>query len=525
MKSKKYIKVLLIFVFISLFLKIDYRFIEEVACCGDDHDYYMHAETIALDRDLDYENQFEGIEKVRFLFNEKKAPKGFIGSGLLAAPFLFLGDSFDQILKLSLGEEYKPIFNFKILFYSFSAIFYLFLSIYFTSKTLSILNYRHNFYHLLLFYFGSGVTYYAFERYSMSHIYEIFSVSFILYLSAKYYLDSDKKIYPILIPIFILVAILVRWVNYFALFLPIIIKIFSDKEDSKKIIFEKYFLLSTGVSFLIFCYLSVGVYGVLTFDPQFVYQNTSEVSSFLGELQNPTSFIAEKLMFFMYILFSQEFGIFWFSPIIFAGLIISFKNLFTNMSKLSFIVPLMYLQVFAIVVIWNSTASSYGFRYLFSLVPLSIILMYQYHQKNTILFRYAIYFSLFAAMSLLFFETTELTSLRENVNVFGSLERFSQPQYLTGYIKSFINFQGYLKIFTTSFLGASIFKIIILVTGIQNLNETLLRYNLPVANQDFQNYLIDLQQVQLSSFVVSNIFISLIVIFIVRSEKKQEVIS
>jgi hypothetical protein len=185
----------------------------------------------------------------------------------------------------------------------------------------------------------------------------------------------------------------------------------------------------------------------------------------------------------------------------------------------------MYLQVFAIVVIWNSTASSYGFRYLFSLVPLSIILMYDYHQKNTLLFRYAIYFSLFAAMSLLFFETTELTSLRENVNVFGSLERFSQPQYLTGYIKSFTNFQGYLKIFTTSFLGASIFKIILLLTGIQNLNEILLRYNLPVANQDFQNYLIDLQEVQLSSFVVSNIFITFIVIFIVRSEKKQEVIS
>ena len=523
MKSKKYINALLIFVFLSLFLKIDYRFIQEIGCCGDDHDYYMHAETIALDRDLDYENQFDGVEKVRFLFNGKKAPKGFIGSGLLAAPFLFLGESFNQVFKLILGEEYKPIYNFKILFYSFSAIFYLFLSIYFTSKTLSTLNYRHNFYHLLLFYFGSGATYYAFERYSMSHIYEIFSVSVILYLSAKYYFDSEKKIYPILIPIFILVALLVRWVNYFAFFLPVVIKIFSEKEGSKKIIFEKYFLLSSGVSLLIFCYLSIGVYGVLTFDPQFVYQNTYEVSGFLNELQNPILFVREKIMFFIYILFSQEFGIFWFSPIIFAGLIISFKNFFMDVSKLSLIIPLMYLQVFAIVVVWNSTASSYGYRYLFSLVPVSVILMYDYHQKNKILFNYVFYFSIFAAISLLFFETTELTSLRENVNVFGSLERFSQPEYLTGYIKSFTNIQGYLKIFTTSFLGASIFKVILFFTGIPNLNEILLRYNLPVANQDFQDYLIDLKEIHFASFIVSNIFIVLIVIFIIRFKRREEV--
>ena len=71
MKIKK-IPFLVIFIFISLtFLKIDYRFADGIFCCGDDHDYYMHAEPIAIARDLDYSNPFIGIDKVRYKNAEK----------------------------------------------------------------------------------------------------------------------------------------------------------------------------------------------------------------------------------------------------------------------------------------------------------------------------------------------------------------------------------------------------------------------------------------------------------------------
>ena len=90
MKTKK--KYLIIFCFTVLFLfflKIDFRFENSVNCCGDDHDYYIHSETIALDRDLDYTNQLKGNEDKRFNVNGKIAPTGFIGTGILAAPFTF----------------------------------------------------------------------------------------------------------------------------------------------------------------------------------------------------------------------------------------------------------------------------------------------------------------------------------------------------------------------------------------------------------------------------------------------------
>ena len=38
----------LVFIFL-LYLKIDFRLIENITCCGDDFDYYTHAQTIAVD--------------------------------------------------------------------------------------------------------------------------------------------------------------------------------------------------------------------------------------------------------------------------------------------------------------------------------------------------------------------------------------------------------------------------------------------------------------------------------------------
>ena len=97
-----------------VFLKIDYRFIESFTCCQDDHDYFMHAETIALDFDLDYTNQLAGYEEKRFSSNGKIAPKGFIGTGIFSSIFLYVGNLFE------INDLKDNIFNYKILFYSLS---------------------------------------------------------------------------------------------------------------------------------------------------------------------------------------------------------------------------------------------------------------------------------------------------------------------------------------------------------------------------------------------------------------------
>ena len=121
-------KIFLFFIFIVslLMLKTDYRFVENIVCCGDDHDYYMHAETIALDFDLDYSNQLEGYENLRFKFNNQIAPIGFIGTGILSSPFLFIGSLVENIYtKNSINDKI-----YLILKYSFIHSFFLFFQCY-----------------------------------------------------------------------------------------------------------------------------------------------------------------------------------------------------------------------------------------------------------------------------------------------------------------------------------------------------------------------------------------------------------
>ena len=86
MLKNRFIQILILATLILLFLKIDFRFQDSVYCCGDDHDYYMHAETIAVDFDLDYTNQMEGIETRRFYNEGKFAPTGLLFR-IYASPF------------------------------------------------------------------------------------------------------------------------------------------------------------------------------------------------------------------------------------------------------------------------------------------------------------------------------------------------------------------------------------------------------------------------------------------------------
>ena len=212
-------------------MKIDYRFIETFTCCQDDHDYLIHAETIALDFDLDYSNQLKGFEEMRFNNDGKIAPKGFIGSGLLASPFLFVGNIFENIFGGGKNNT-TTIFNFKILFYSLSAVVYFFVGINLLTKVAYELKIKIHPLSSLLIISGTGLVYYAFERYSMTHVYEFFTSALIIYLSHKYF-STNLNYYALLIPITMFLSLSVRWVNYFVVLLPFILySLFKSRKNS-----------------------------------------------------------------------------------------------------------------------------------------------------------------------------------------------------------------------------------------------------------------------------------------------------
>ena len=110
-------------------------------------------------------------------------------------------------------------------------------------------------------------------------------------------------------------------------------------------------------------------------------------------------------------------------------------------------------------------------------------------------------------LGILFFETSEATALQESINSFGNLEPYSQPNYLFGLASSLFSFSSYLIIFTTSYLGAIVFKLLLIIFSIDNLNLFLGRLGLPIENQDFQNLLIELTDISLDKFIFTLLFI------------------
>ena len=89
-KSSKfgYFNLIIFLIFLSILFKVDYRYINELNCCGDDFDYYSHALTIAVDKDFDYSNQLTPND-ASFFMDEKIAPLGFLALACFPHHFYF----------------------------------------------------------------------------------------------------------------------------------------------------------------------------------------------------------------------------------------------------------------------------------------------------------------------------------------------------------------------------------------------------------------------------------------------------
>ncbi len=506
-----------------VFFKIDFRFEEGIYCCGDDYDYYAHAETIAQDFDFDYSNQLKGYEERRFNLNGKIAPKGFVGSGILSSPFLLIGNSIDTLLQNYQEDKYISFMNYKLLIYSFASVSYMFLTIYLLQKCLSFMKIKTSLLEIFLIYAASGVAYFAFERFSMSHIYETFSITLIIFYSFKYYLEKNQNFYAFLIPITILISLLVRLVNYYSLIIPFLISYILKKKFDKGLYFNPYFIFSTLICIAIYSFISKSIYGIVTINPQTMYGlSGGMLQSYFGN-ESIVTFLSENIKNSFLILFGKEFGIFWFSPIIFFGL---FSSFFIN-KKINILVIVIFLlpfiQSFGAVLLWKSAASSYGFRYLYSLVPLSIIYFFTNHKlSNFNFFRKAlIIFSIFSLFSILFFETTELTQLStvEQMNSFGREIKYVEPNYLLGYLGSIFQIESYFKIFVTSFLGVAIFKFTFLFFDLDSFINLLNKLKLPTQNEDFMNYLYEIQLVSFNKILFIVVYFLLLAFFIIRKDR------
>jgi len=480
---KKFKIILFLTVIFLFFLRIDYRFQNEITCCSDDYSYWSHAETIALDFDFNYKNQPPGSGNLRFEKNNKIVPIGFVGSGILLSPFMYIG----KVLSNNL-QDLNQLMNFKIFIYSLGNVVYFFSAYFLIQKSLLLIGQRVNNYFLLLTYFGSGLVYFAFERYSMTHVPEVFINSLIIYISLKFYTEQNtSQIYTIMLPILLGLGLLIRMSNYYILLIPLLISL-KYRNYNKTLLKNKFFLLSAILTFAVYVYILINLYGEFIVDPREIYNSNLKILNSKTEL-SIFSFILSYLKTVLIVYFSFEFGLLWVSPILFISIYVFF-NFILKKNFADAIFLIIFAQNLFIVHIWQSTASSYGFRYIYSLIPLCYVFALPLITKNKITNYYLIYFSIFSCLATMFFETTQNVQLSNDLiqNSFGKMTRYSQPKFVIGVFESIVNFESYLIIFTTSFVGVIIFKLLFFILGKDDVYMILKSINLPVENNDFIEY-------------------------------------
>ena len=344
---------------------------------------------------------------------------------------------------------------------------------------------------VLLLLSGSGVAYFALERFSMTHVYEVFVNALIIYLSTTAFKTSEK-IYFAFIPFSIFLGLLVKLSNFYIVLIPLIIKEILDLKFSNKIFNFKNrvnFLVGFLLSTILFIYVNFKIYGKVILNPSETYSAQSQLSNYLESSFNIFQFVLDMLNTLNVVVFSQEFGIFWLSPAIFILLFFNVYYLTQKKYFLFFYISIALFSNIAIVNLWQSLGSSYGFRYLYSLIPLGIFIFYtsNFKLREKIFKFYLLPFSIFGLFSVFIFEATPNVQLTtyEVVNSFGKTIRYSQPDYLSGIFQSIFIIDGYLKLFATSFLGLIVFKLIIIIFEVNGFYDLLDSLGLPLENQDF----------------------------------------
>ena len=268
--------------------------------------------------------------------NNNIAPFHPIGSGLFSFPFVLISN---LLLKNFNGES---LISYNYFFYSLSSIFYLFLSIKIIFKILKLLELDFKKIEVVLFIFGTGVTYFAFERFSMSHIYEFFSTSIMILLSLLLFNKSklNLNLNFFLIGLLGFVFFSIRWTNYFIFLLPFFMLLVTNNRVML-ILKNKFYVIGSLLGLGLFLLHTKFLYGIYTLNQAPIVLRVE--GSFREDYEKFFNFsmLFDNIIYIfnslLTILFTPEFGLFYFAPILF---------LLTPLSYISFLIRNSNYQLF-----------------------------------------------------------------------------------------------------------------------------------------------------------------------------------
>lgn len=444
----------------------------------DDLSYWLHGATVAFDFDIDYKNDYE--LKSSIFHPSTNTPFHPPGAGYAAAPFIYVFEKLDK-LNGNYVDRLNPVGSFAYLGFFFSSLFYCLWGLNLLSKIVQKNNLNN--YQLLYFItFLSTLVHFVTTRFLMSHSFEFFICSYLIY-----YFETTKNFFELknFNKIYFLYFVLSLTRPSTFIFSLCLIGYYSEKFKIKKLISNFQFL-----PIIIYGYAYVVLSNIL-YDDNFILlnlSNNSTTSSFVDEFTLSNYFIGFGKFF--HLVFSFSMGVIWTMPTIIFSILIVFyywrkKSI---SSKKLFFIFLYYFGAFSVLFIWQGREIAYGQRLLISLLPLSFIIISKLDFKNLLIQKFYFFF-LF--IHYLYFYSPNLT-LIEGINLWGLVTKFSPTDYTLNLVINLFKFENILyillkNIYTINFIKLFNYEFIfqlplinsLLVNGeqINKLQNTFLTYS------------------------------------------------
>ena len=440
----------------------------DVVSSGDDTSYISHAFTIALDFDLRYQNEpVFRPDAGHYLAPNGLVPAHPIGPGLMAAPFVAFFSIFDHIADNPIIRDHAnypgswSLFGFFIAaasWFLFGAWLYM--------DALEAIGAKTSRWTILLFASGIGLPYYILVRPTMGHAFEFASVALVFWGAIRVMVPGklNRAIPEICIAIGMLLTMLVRMADANILLLPIIVwglLLLCRRADWPGLTFRYdglVSLIAAAVALSILISFSIALYGVPIPGIGATY---GYVSFFTIPSGGPLGIAWEglcNLPLLWPLLTTSQFGLIYSAPILPAGalaiglILANHRTQRKLMAAVTFVACAIYVAIpLSTVLILKTTGTSYGYRYLFDLLPICLLgtvlfLNDPAHGRTAKVARpVLVLLSLWSLIAMMFIDTnSELTS-RRSANAFGQLDSLSMVGYETALAKVIVTPRGWLN--------------------------------------------------------------------------------
>ena len=387
---------------------------------GDDEGYFATATSLTFFQFPDYSKEY--------FISGGEYPLSSVGPGVMAFPFVFSFSLIDRLEHSTIVEQ-RAISNiigsWSLFGFILSTIFYFYFGIIFLYKALKYyFDDRICFYSILFMILFQYFFLYVFRRPGLSHIYEFFLQSVLIYILIRYsktkFLGTINLWFSILVGVIIGLVVLVRYNNLlFALLWPIALFCFENNRFNLKNNWKKLSISYFSGFVLVFLF---------KFIPLLIYKYepySGMVTEYLLNIKNLLFYIKV----FLNMIFGVDFGLVFTAPFLLISIVCLFVLKFDF--KKRFIIAFMPIIVnLFCVLLGGSQFGWYGYRIIFfSIIPFLLFpfaLFLKNLKEKKILKKWLIIFyilSIFPIISLLAFEgnSTNLT-LNLGVQYFGVYE-------------------------------------------------------------------------------------------------------